>query len=139
MTPKKPTAWNNHQPNKRILRSRYTQVCLIAIGAAAVLFNGCREEGVVPTVDCQMVTAGVYSQLTVWPLCTSCHGSSVKGGARHDAPGGIDYDTYESAKAHAISGAAQVNSGLMPPGGSPQPTAEQKTALFNWALCGTPN
>ncbi|MBC8131405.1 MAG: hypothetical protein H7X95_00380 [Deltaproteobacteria bacterium] len=122
----------------RDLRRTFGGASFTALTVAAGLLCGCAE-GVVPTVDCTTVTPVKYSELTIWPTCTGCHASALSGGARHDAPGGFNYDTYASSKAQAVPAAAWVNAGLMPPGNSPQPTAEEKTALYNWALCGTPN
>lgn len=126
--------WTGYRRARRLFGAgSFTLVAVIG-----ALLSGCREEGVVPTVDCQMVTAARYGELSMWPLCVGCHAETKTGGARNDAPGGVNYDSFASAKVHAVSGAAQVNAGLMPPGGSPQPSADQKTALYNWALCGTP-
>jgi uncharacterized membrane protein len=111
---------------------------LIRAITATILAAGCGNLGTPPTVDCSQVTIPTYSQLTIWPLCTSCHSSAASGGARHGAPGGVNYDTYDSARAAASIAASTVNSGIMPGSGQPAPTEEQKSALFAWALCGSP-
>jgi uncharacterized membrane protein len=103
-----------------------------------IVLAGCENLGTPPTVDCSKVTVPPYSQLTIWPLCTSCHSSALSGGARHGAPGGVNYDTYDAARASAAVAASTVNSGIMPERGQPAPTEEQKSALFAWALCGSP-
>jgi uncharacterized membrane protein len=85
-----------------------------------------------------MVMAPRYSQLTIWPFCTSCHSSAVTGAARMRAPVGFDYDTYTAAQASARAAAATVHSDTMPPHGQPIPTDDQKNSFYAWALCGTP-
>ena len=111
----------------------------MTIITVVLLAAGCGNNlGTAPTVDCSKLTIPTYSQLTIWPLCTSCHSSTLGGGARHGAPGGVNYDTYEGARASADIAASTVNSGIMPDRGEPAPTADQKSALYAWALCGTP-
>lgn len=117
----------------RALRTSITAVAAFGL----VVVAGCAPAP--PTVDCSKVTAPKYSELTIWPLCTSCHATTATGQARRSAPGGVNYDTYLAAVPQAESGAAQVNAGNMPPSHDPQPTAAQKDALFAWAMCGTPN
>ena len=109
----------------------------LACGLLFVTAVACNQ-ATPPTVDCATATVPTYAQLTILPTCTSCHSSSVSGGAREDAPAGVDFDSYALAKASAASGAAQVNSGFMPPAHEAQPTDAQKTAFYAWALCGTP-
>lgn len=108
------------------------------LGLGAAMAGACGNNPSPPAIDCTMVaTVPTYSQVA-WPYCTTCHNSALSGAARSDAPSDVNYDTYAAAKAHASEAAAQVNAGLMPPKGDPQPTEEQKTALYQWALCGTP-
>jgi uncharacterized membrane protein len=103
------------------------------VGLSAVTLAACGPAP--PTVDCATVTVPKYSELTIVPLCTSCHASV----ARPSAPAGVTLDSYAAAVAHATSSAAQVNGGLMPPSDAAQPTEAQKAALYAWAMCGTPN
>ena len=114
--------------------SRALRVASVLVFAS--LFSACGPQA--PSVDCTTATLVPYSQLSIMSLCTSCHSSTVTGSKREGAPGDVNYDSYAAAKSHASSGAAQVNGGEMPPSGEPQPTAEQKTALYAWAACGTP-
>jgi uncharacterized membrane protein len=111
---------------------------MVTLGFGAVMAGACGNNPSPPKIDCTTVTVvPTYSEVA-WPFCTSCHNSTLSGAARQDAPGDVNYDTYAAAKAHATQAAAQVNAGQMPPGGAPQMTEAQKTALYQWALCGTP-
>ena len=112
---------------------------LVAFALATVLLAACGPNEVTPTVDCSTVTIPKYSELTIWPTCTSCHASTASGSKREDAPGDVNFDSYAAAQASAAKAAATVNGGSMPPSGEAQPTADQKAALYAWALCGTPN
>lgn len=102
--------------------------CGGATGSAGTALAGVDCSAAVPT----------YAELTIWPLCTVCHASSLTGTARQRAPSNINFDTYAAAAAAATEAAAQVNAGEMPPPGQTQPTADQKTALYRWASCGQP-
>jgi hypothetical protein len=111
----------------------------LVLGAGLLLACGGDDPPPAPLVDCTMVTAKKYSELTIWPLCVSCHSSALSGAARMLAPVGTNFDSYEAAKARAPFAASRVNLGQMPPAGSPQPSATQKAELIAWATCGTPN
>jgi len=121
---------------------RWVSVLTLALPMA--LFVGCGTEGDddtpsgdEPVVDCTG-TVPTYSEVTMWPACTSCHSSALSGGDRGGAPPGINYDTYAGAKANAALGVSEVYEGAMPyPDGSGV-TDEQKTAFYTWAKCGTP-
>lgn len=89
----------------------------------------------VPTVDCSG-TVPTFSEVTIWPACTSCHASDLSGASRSGAPPGIDFDVYTSAKEYATLAVAEVESGSMPLGGSVE--TSQKDSLKKWAQCGTP-
>lgn len=110
----------------------------LAVGLLiASLLPACGEKSA-PKVDCSTATVPTFAQVEIFSLCTSCHSSAVSGAARQSAPGDVNFDTYAAAKASASSAAGEVNGGEMPPAGHPQPTADQKTALYAWAACGTP-
>jgi uncharacterized membrane protein len=70
--------------------------------------------------------------------CVGCHSSTLPEGARPGAPIAVNFDTYESAKAAALLGAATVKQRLMPyPDGSGL-TNVQRNLFYAWAICGTP-
>lgn len=112
---------------------------------------GCEEEGPLPKVNCDTVSSvPSYGSLTILKVCNQCHATTLSGGARHDAPSNINYDVYAMAKAKAEDAAREVNGGDMPPSDADQDlagaggldhaiTPDEKTALYQWALCGTPN
>lgn len=52
--------------------------------------------------------------------------------------GACSSETYLAARAEASAAAAQVSAGLMPPRNESQMSEDQKTALYAWAACGTP-
>ena len=83
-------------------------------------------------------TVPTYSELTIWPLCTVCHSSSLSGSARQGAPSNVNFDTYAAAARAASEAVAEVSAGRMPPPGETQPTSDQTRALEEWAQCGTP-
>ncbi|MCW5805501.1 MAG: cytochrome c [Deltaproteobacteria bacterium] len=75
--------------------------------------------------------------------CTSCHGSTVRGGARHGAPTDHDLDTPEAIRTAldhidltAASGPGGTNT-YMPPYG-PLPTQREREDLGRWLACGAP-
>jgi uncharacterized membrane protein len=105
---------------------------------AFLLAGACSSEPTAPSVDCTAVTVPTYGEMTLWPLCTSCHSSTRTGSAREKAPEGINYDTYLAARGQASAAAAQVSAGLMPPRNESQMSEDQKAALYAWAACGTP-
>jgi uncharacterized membrane protein len=116
------------------------RTCAVLAALGAVVSAGCGQPSAsAPSVDCKTVTVPKYSELKIWPLCTTCHSTSVTGRTRQDAPGDVNFDTYMAAVMQAGPAAVQVNAGSMPPPREPQPTPEQKSALYAWALCGTPN
>jgi len=116
------------------MKFRLTQ--LLPLLLAPVLLVGCEEE--LPEIDCNTVTVPTYSEVTIWPKCTSCHASTLTGDARNDAPEDVNFDTYEAAKEHAEKAVEEVFEGKMP---EPDPsiiTEEEKQSLYAWGLCGTP-
>jgi uncharacterized membrane protein len=112
-------------------------VCLFAAGF------GCSGEPELPKVDCATVaTVPTYSQVSIFQVCNQCHSTAKTGADRHDADTDVNFDTYAAAKSSAEDAAAEVNGGDMPP---KDPgielraiTDDEKTALYQWALCGTP-
>jgi uncharacterized membrane protein len=111
--------------------------CLFAAGF------GCSSEPELPKVDCATVaTVPTYSQVSIFQVCNQCHSTAKTGADRHDADTDVNFDTYSVAKSSAEDAAAEVNGGDMPP---KDPgielraiTDDEKTALYQWALCGTP-
>jgi uncharacterized membrane protein len=102
---------------------------------------GSSSDELPPTVDCSTVQpVPTFSQVDAFQsVCTNCHSSTKSGSARKGAPGSINFDQYDSASAHARQAAIEVNVGSMPPVSADlSVTSAQKTALFDWALCGTP-
>lgn len=71
-------------------------------------------------------------------ICRECHSASVTGAARHNAPPGINFDTYEEFANGGDSAAYVVRYGVMPPQDVAGPTEEQKQELYDWVLCGKP-
>jgi len=97
------------------------------------------EGGEGPNVDCNSVTPPKYSEITAWDKCVTCHSSTLTGAARANAPAAINYDTYDGAKANAAKAIDEVYEGAMPPAGSPPLSDAEKTQIYNWASCDTPN
>jgi uncharacterized membrane protein len=122
---------------------KLTWTFLAGLTITAMGTGGCESEPPLPKVDCQTVaTVPTYSQLTILDVCTQCHATTKTGAARHDADGDINYDTYAAAKKDAKGAAREVNGGDMPPNDPNVQlraiTEDEKTALYEWALCGTP-
>lgn len=90
------------------------------------------------SLDCATATVPTYADLTIWPLCTGCHSSTLAGTARGGAPANVNFDTYAGAAARAGEALAEIEAGRMPPRGEAQPSAAQISALQTWASCGTP-
>jgi uncharacterized membrane protein len=112
------------------------------LGLLAVGF-GCSSEPPLPKVDCTTVASvPTYSQVTIFEVCNECHSTTKSGADRHDADGDVNFNTFTDAKKSAEEAAREVNGGDMPP---KDPgitlraiTEDEKTALYQWALCGTP-
>lgn len=107
------------------------------LGVAAASFVGCGSDDELPKVDCTMGAVPKFSEMTVWQKCTPCHASTLKGAARQDAPGDVNFDTAAGAKASGKQGASEVKEGSMPRGGY-KVTDDEKQALYKWAQCGMP-
>ncbi len=114
-----------------------------AVGAMLVATAACGGTSANPTsgslsgTDCSQAVPA-YSALTIWPLCTGCHSSTLSASARQGAPSNVNFDSYAPAVRAASEAAMQVSGGEMPPAGHTQPSSDEKTALYQWALCGTP-
>jgi cytochrome c5 len=120
---------------------------LLFLGLVA-LFTACgsgeaeeEEEELPPVVNCAAVQpVPTFSQVQAFQaICTNCHSSTNTEAARNGAPADINFDQYASAYSHAEQAAIEVNVGAMPPAFSNlHLTDVQKTALFDWAMCGAP-
>ena len=100
--------------------------------------GGENEEG--PNVDCATATVPKYSEMTAaWGKCVTCHSSTLTATARNGAPAGINYDTFEAARTNAQTAMDEVFEGAMPIAGYPKLTDAEKTQIYNWASCDTPN
>jgi uncharacterized membrane protein len=123
-------------------RVRTLLFTLLVAGAslAAASCSSDSDEDSVPTVDCATATVPTFANVTVFStVCTGCHASTKTGAARNLAPVGLDFDTFASAQPHARKAVSEVYTGAMPPNGANADLTEaQKTELYNWGLCGTP-
>lgn len=112
----------------------------LALLFSTLLLPACEggDEETGPNVDCGAVTPPKFTEVSAFAKCVTCHSSSVTGAARAGAPPAINYDTYESAKLNAPKGMDEVYEGAMPPAGLPTLTEAEKTQIYNWASCDTP-
>ena len=111
----------------------------LALLLSALLLPACEsgaEEG--PNVDCAAATVPKFSEITAFAKCTTCHSSTVTGAARVGAPVAINYDTHADATINAPKGMDEVYEGAMPLKGYPALTEAEKTQIYNWASCDTP-
>lgn len=116
--------------------NRVLRVALFGIGVSFSA-SGCGSD--LPDVDCNAQPVPTFGEVTALQKCTECHSSMRSGAARREAPGSVNFDTYEAAKGKAEEGAEEVYGGDMPPEGSGVSlTAEEKQQFYVWALCGTP-
>lgn len=117
-----------------------TRTLSLSLLFSALLLPACdgggEEEG--PDVDCGAVTVPKFSEMTAWAKCTNCHSTTLTGAARNAAPPAINYDDYASARTNAQTAMHEVFEGEMPLAGSPQLTEDEKTQIYNWASCDTP-
>ena len=91
--------------------------------------------------DCTTVKAvPTFAELEqgLLTVCRGCHSAQVVGAARHNAPEGIDFDTYEIFSAVSDNAVFLVRGLLMPPPNGAGPTESQKNQLYAWAACGKP-
>jgi len=91
-----------------------------------------------PNIDCTTATVPKFAAMTAWAKCTTCHSSTLASDARRGAPAGINYDNYADARTHAQQAMDQVYAGEMPLPGNPELTEEEKTQIYTWASCETP-
>ncbi len=91
-----------------------------------------------PDIDCTTATVPKFAEMTAWAKCTTCHSSTLTSDARRGAPMDVNYDTYAGAKAKAQLAMDEVYAGEMPLPGNPELTEEEKTQIYTWASCDTP-
>ena len=80
-----------------------------------------------------VVTYAVQIKPLLDAHCVSCHASTVHGDARHGAPDGKDYDTYDGAKAAEPKLTGKVEGDTMPIDAAtsqPTPLSAPDKALF---------
>ena len=107
--------------------------------ATAPLLPACEDGGGSDgKIDCATATVPKFADLTAFDKCTACHSSTLTGAARNAAPADINYDNYADAKNHAQIAMSEVEEGAMPLAGSPQLTDAEKTQIYTWATCDTP-
>ena len=100
--------------------------------------GGDEEEG--PNVECATATVPKFSEMgAAWSKCTACHSATLTGAARQAAPVGINFDNFADARTHAQKAMSEVYEGEMPLPGQPELTEGEKTQIYNWASCDTPN
>lgn len=109
---------------------------IIVLVSTAHLLLGCTSGA--SNVDCKQVTVPKYAEMTAWTKCTNCHSTALSGTSRVGAPGDINFDNYDSAVADADLARSEVESGSMPPAGSPKLSAAEHDQIVNWASCDTP-
>jgi hypothetical protein len=131
----------------------------IAFLGLLVLATGCAAEDTAsddeatesgpPEIDCSMETVPSFAEVTIFSkTCVDCHSSTKTGADRAGmgaelAPPTINYDTYDAAKAAAMTAVDELyedERGAMPPedSGLDPATASEKRELLVWAQCGTP-
>ena len=74
----------------------------------------------------------------ILPICLGCHSAQVTGDARHGAPEGETFDTYEELAPAAEIASYLVRNRVMPAPDGQGPTEEQRRELSDWAACGKP-
>ena len=127
-----------------MVRSPITAMTLrilsLALLLSTSLLSACDEGGDDgPNVDCATAAVPKFSEMTAaWSKCTACHSSALSGDARQLAPTGINFDNYADARTHASKAMDEVYGGDMPLPGNPPLTAAEKTQIYNWASCDTP-
>lgn len=131
--------------------ARLVKTCLMA-GLVALCAPGCNgdepegdegtpTESVCPTT--QTLTYANFGQAFFDTYCQRCHGSTVTGAARMDAPTDHTFDRVEDIRLIAEhidglagAGPAAVNT-AMPPN-NPAPTEAERRQLGEWLACGAP-
>ena len=123
---------------KLISKLGMASLSLVLLGSAFAAGCGGDDEEGLPTVDCSG-TIPKFSEVALFSdSCSNCHGQDLAGTARNGAPVDINFDSYDSAKAHAEKAASEVYNGAMPPTGNEDFSEAQKQQLYLWSLCGTP-
>ena len=113
---------------------------LLTLTLTLTVLGACGDDkDPVPNVDC---SNGVpkFADVNAFKTCIKCHASSLMTPAlRMNAPSNVNFDAYAAAKTHAEQAASEVAGGDMPPknSGLTLSTAD-KDALYQWAMCGTP-
>lgn len=76
--------------------------------------------------------------------CTRCHASTLRGEARHGAPGLHDFDTlfgikvvFDHIDETTAAGPAATNTGMPPD--TPAPSLAERRQLGEWLACGMPS
>lgn len=118
------------------LRLPFALLALLALLLPACDSGGGGNDG--PNIDCTTATVPKFAAMTAWAKCTTCHSSTLASDARRGAPAGINYDNYADARTHAQLAMDQVYAGEMPLPGNPELTEEEKTQIYTWASCETP-
>jgi len=129
-----------HSMRRSMQRSmRWATSLLLVVALTACGSEDEEEEDELPEVDCSGEVP-TFGEVTAFSeVCTNCHSTSRSGDDRHGAPAAINWDDYDSAKAHAMEAVEEVSEGEMPPESSGETlTADEKEELYTWALCGTP-
>lgn len=119
---------------------RLLPLALLLLTLPACESEGDEEGGEGPNVDCATATVPKFADMSAaWGKCTTCHSSTLTGTARNAAPEGIDFDKFETARTWADTAMSEVYEGAMPIAGYPELTDAEKTQIYNWASCETPN
>ncbi len=103
---------------------------------SAPLLPACDDGG--SDIDCATATVPKFTEMTAWDKCTSCHSSKLTGAARNAAPEGINYDNFTDARVNANAAMSEVEEGAMPLPGNPKLSDDEKTQIYTWASCETP-
>jgi uncharacterized membrane protein len=117
----------------------------VALAAALLPLAACSssdeqdQPAPAPSATCPtLASPPTYADLDqgILTICRTCHSATVTGADRHDAPAGIDFDTYEQFANAGDTAAYLVRYGIMPPQDVQGPTEAQKQELYDWVTCG---
>lgn len=131
-------------PVEVVLRSSHAALALALLSLAACSSGNEQDKpdaSPAPTASCpapDRVPTFADLERGILPICRECHSANVTGDARHNAPVGIDFDTYEQFSSVAETAAYLVLWGIMPAPDGEGPTEEQRQQLYDWAACGKP-
>jgi uncharacterized membrane protein len=129
------------------MRVRYRFVAGLALALSVVACSGSeKSQSSAPAVkmfdgDCSsLASVPTFEDLEmgILPICRECHSASVTGDARHGAPPGLDFDTYDVLQSVADTASYLVSEREMPFPSGEGPTDEERNQLYEWAACGTP-